>query len=208
MKYDLKKDGKPELNKTRRPALLTVPSHSYLAIVGTGDPNTVNFGDHIAALYAIAYPIKMAYKQMSPHDSHYTDYVVPPLCGDWSISEAAINRGNWAKTDFVYTLRIMIPDFVPLALAKTILATKQQQTEDNLVRKVTIISLPAQEVVQMLHVGPYEEEQRTFDYLTMFLEDQQLQRTSKAHTEIYLSDARRTAPDRLKTILQINVAPK
>lgn len=94
MKYDLKKDGKPELNKTPRPDLLNVPSHCYLAIVGTGDPNTVNFGDRIAALYEIAYPIKMAYKQMSSHDSHYTDYIVPPLCGDWSISEVAINRGN------------------------------------------------------------------------------------------------------------------
>lgn len=60
----------------------------------------------------------------------------------------------------------------------------------------------------MLHVGPYEEEPRTFDYLTMFLEDQQLQRTFKTHTEIYLSDARRTASNRLKTILQINIAPK
>lgn len=140
----------------------------------------MNFGDRIAALYAIAYPIKMAYKQMSSHDSHYTDYVVPSLCGDWPISEVAINHGNWAKTDFVYTLR----------------------------RKVTVISLPSQEVVQMLHVGSYEEEQRTFDYLTMFLEDQQLQRNSKTHTEIYLSDARRTAFDRLKTFLQINVVPK
>ena len=208
MKFDLKKEGKTELNKTRRPALLTIPSHYYLAITGTGDPNTVNFGDHIAALYAIAYPIKMAYKKAPSHDSHYTDYVVPPLCGDWSISEAAINSESWDKTDFVYTLRIMIPDFVPLALATKILVTKQQQTEDNLLREVTIVNLPAQEVVQMLHVGPYDEEQITFDYLTMFLEDQQLQRTSKTHTEIYLSDARRTAPDRLKTILQITVAPK
>ena len=109
MKFDLKKEGKTELNKTRRPALLTIPSHYYLAITGTGDPNTMNFGDHIAALYAIAYPIKMAYKKAPSHDSHYTDYVVPPLCGDWSISEAAINRESWDKTDFVYTLRIMIP---------------------------------------------------------------------------------------------------
>ncbi|MDQ2159604.1 hypothetical protein M2M32_11775, partial [Weissella cibaria] len=60
----LKKEGKTELNKNRRPALLTIPSHYYLAITGTGDPNTMNFGDHIAALYAIAYPIKMAYKKL------------------------------------------------------------------------------------------------------------------------------------------------
>lgn len=108
-----------EFNSTKRPKQVVVPSHSYFEIHGKGNPNDALFLDYIAALYSVAYPTKMAFKKADPSvHGIYTDYTVPPLLGDWTISRVAVERGAWTKDDFVFRLRMLIPDFVPIALAE------------------------------------------------------------------------------------------
>ena len=103
---------------------------------------------------------------------------------------------------------MLIPDFVPIALAEKILLNAKSAGKAKLIDKVNIVKLPEKRVVQMLHVGPYDDEQISFDHIEMFLNEHQLTRTSQNHTEYYLNDARRIAPDRLKTVLEVEVAPK
>ena len=209
MKYDFKKMAAVEFNSTKRPKQVVVPSHSYFEIHGTGNPNDALFPDYIAALYSVAYPTKMAFKKAdSSLHGIYTDYTVPPLLGDWTISRVAVDRGAWTKDDFVFRLRMLIPDFVPIALAEKTLLDAKAAGKSKLIDKVDIVTLPEKRVVQMLHVGPYDDEQISFDHIEMFLNEHQLVRTSQNHTEYYLNDARRIAPDRLKTVLEVEVAPR
>ena len=209
MKYDFKKMAAVEFNSTKRPKQVVVPSHSYFEIHGTGNPNDALFPDYIAALYSVAYPTKMAFKKAdSSLHGIYTDYTVPPLLGDWTISRVAVDRGAWTKDDFVFRLRMLIPDFVPIAPSEKMLLDAKTAGKSKLIDKVDIVTLPKKRVVQMLHVGPYDDEQISFDHIEMFLNEHQLVRTSQNHTEYYLNDARRIAPDRLKTVLEVEVAPR
>lgn len=103
---------------------------------------------------------------------------------------------------------MLIPVFVPIGLAEKTLSDAKAAGKSKLIDKVNIVTLPEKRVVQMLHVGPYDDEQISFDHIDMFLNEHQLTRTSQNHTEYYLNDARRISPDRLKTVLEVEVTPK
>lgn len=209
MKLDLKKTT--PFKATKHSAIINRSAIRSLAISGYGDPNQAAFSTDIEAMYTLAYEIKMAFKkEMLQFDSvpdRVTDYVVPPLQGYWTISTDAQIKGTWEKSDLVYQLEIVIPDSVPADFITRQMDNIQaiKSSTNPRVRDVTLIELPAQEVAHILHQGPYDDEPESFTKLSDFLTENNYVRTSKNHREIYLSDARRTAPEKLKTILEVAV---
>jgi len=210
MKFDVKKT--PSFKATTKPEIIFRPEMRALTISGMGDPNQAAFGVDIEAMYTFAYGIKMAYKKsmanQTDDESLLTDYVVPPLEGYWTISEAAQAKGSWDKSDLVYRLELVIPDAVPESFIKTQMSevlTKKAGSNPRL-SDVALLTLPAETVAHILHKGPYDDEPVSFDKLNDYLTTEGYVRSSKNHREIYLSDARRTAPEKLKTILEVAVS--
>lgn len=168
-------------------------------------------------MYAFAYGIKMAYKKMMANDIFSSlevnetidDYVVPPLAGYWTISEEAQLLGAWDKSDLVYRLELVIPDAVPLDfIHERMGAIKAEKAAENpRINDVILATLPAETVAHILHVGPYDDEPTSFAMLEAAIQTNGYRRINKEHREIYLSDTRRTAPEKLKTILEVAVSP-
>lgn len=213
-KFNFKKT--PTYKATKKAQIITRPSFLALTITGNGDPNQPGFQTDIQAIYALAYGIKMRFKKLMANDLFgmnlfeptITDYVVPPLSGYWTISESAQSLGAWDKSDLVYRLELVIPDEVPLdfihASIEEIKADKA--TENPRLNDVMLATLPAETVAHILHVGSYDDEPETFDKMAVFTQSEGYRRTSKEHRELYLSDARRTTPEKLKTILEVSVS--
>lgn len=215
-KFDFKKT--PTYKATKKPQIITRPSLLALTISGTGDPNQAGFQTDIQAMYAIAYGLKMRFKKLMANDlfglnifeSTINDYVVPPLAGYWTISTEAQALGAWEKSDLVYRLELVIPEDVPLEFIHENMTKikADKESENSRVNDVMLATLPAEQVAHILHIGTYDDEPATFEKMSEFINAEGYRRTSKEHREIYLSDTRRTAPDKLKTILEVSVSPK
>ena len=187
-----------------KPGIVTVPSMNYIAVRGSGDPN-IEGGDYKAAiglLYAIAFTIKMS-KKGSHRIEGYFDYVVPPLEGFWW--QDGINGIDYAhKENFHWISVIRLPDFVTendfrWAVEK---ATKKKKQDFS---KVEFMTIEEGLCVQCMHIGPYDDEPATVSTMHEFLQQQgyELDITDKRlHHEIYLSDARRVAPEKLRTVIR------
>jgi len=197
-KLDLCEKHKEEYISPREPVLITIKPARYLAIQGRGEPGGEAFQAALAALYHVAFTVKMARKAAG------RDYVVSKLEGLW-----------WAKSsrDFLcapkstwqWQLLIRVPDWIQ--------PREVSQVADSLVKKgkprdvlnVELLPLNEGRAVQMLHVGPYDEEAGTVRQMTAFAAAHQLSPHGKHH-EIYLSDPRRVPPEKLRTILRLPVA--
>ncbi len=201
MKHEWRKKEKELYLPKQKPMRIEVPAFKYLCIEGTGNPNSEAFADYIAALYALSYGIKMSHKKGLAPVAYY-DYTVYPLEGVWDITDEAKKKGSWEKDDLVFKLMIRQPDFVDSAFVETIRALTLKKKGVKLVDKVQFETLEEGSCIQMLHVGPYDNEPVTFQLMEEFATAQGWQRKSKIHKEIYLSDARRTAPERLQTVLR------
>ncbi len=189
MKLDLYKKHKAEYATPKKPVLLNVAPAQYLAISGQGEPGGEAFQAAIGALYNVAFTIKMAYK----FDGR-GDYSVCKLEGLWEDLDAPRVKWKWQ-------LMIRTPDFIgkgELAAARKKLAEKQKGP---LVNRVELIALKEGPCVQMLHVGPYTAEQPSIEQMQALVSAQGKKLRGRHH-EIYLSDPRRVAPARLKTILR------
>ena len=178
--------------------LVEVPPLRYLMVDGHGDPNTSpDYATAVQVLYAFAYPLKFASK-----DQLGRDYVVPPLEGLWWAEDMATFTTSRDKSAWDWTLLLMTPDWLT---AEHLAAARDRVTA----RKPT---LPAERVraevldeglcVQTLHVGPFEDEGPVLaDLHLRHIPEHDLVMTGRHH-EIYLSDPRRTAPEKLRTILR------
>ncbi|WP_307994610.1 GyrI-like domain-containing protein [uncultured Weissella sp.] len=205
MKFDIKKTS--GYHATKKPQILERPGYRCLCINGAGDPNGEDFSVDIQAMYACAYGLKMGYKKSGIKANDFDDYVVPPLQGYWTINERAQKLGTWTKADLVYRLEIVIPEFVPDAfIQETLAATQTAKADVERIDQVSIGTIAPAKICHILHVGPYDDEQNSFDTMHAFINAHGAVRTSKTHREIYLSDARRTAPEKLKTILEVTIA--
>lgn len=205
MKYEPKKELKTLLGTKQKPVVVTLPAIRYLAINGAGDPNGEAFQMVTQALYSVMYTAKFAFKKSGGAEG-YDDFVVGPLMGFWSINQEAQTRGSFTKADFVYQLRIPLPPFLSEKLLKESMAEAKAKKGIAAIDDLEIITLPEMTVGQILHIGSYDDEAASFEKLATFLAENGWQRTSKEHVEIYLSDPRRVAPDKLKTILQVAIA--
>ena len=201
MKVDLKKqlaDYHPPIGRFE---LVTVPPRHYLMIDGHGDPNTSPaFAEAIETLYPIAYKLKFASKQGLGRD-----YVVPPLEGLWWADDmdAFSNRD---KSQWDWTLLLLVPDWIDQAMVDA--AVEQVAAKDPPARlgDVRFDLLDEGLCVQTLHVGSFDDEGPVLQRLhEEFIPNQGLTPTGHHH-EVYFSDFRRTAPDKLRTLLRQPVA--
>ena len=194
-KIDLYKLHKDEYAAPKKPVLVELQPASYLAISGQGAPGSEVFTLAIGALYGMAFTIKMTRKFAGDQD-----YTVCKLEGQWW-SEAAPCFTQLPQEQWQWVLLIRTPDFIThkdLDAAVSVLLRRGKGAEVN---RVQLERLDEGKCVQMLHIGPYDQEGRTVALMQAFAEKQQL-RFHGRHHEIYLSDPRRVAPEKLKTILR------
>ena len=207
MKHEWKKHEKEfYAPKAKKPELVKIPPFKFFMISGKGNPNSDAFGEYIAVLYALSYAIRMAHKGDNPPKDYY-EYTVYPLEGVWDISEQAkkANSAKLNKDELIFTLMIRQPDFVDEAYAKMIIENTKAKKPHPLLDKVKFESIKEGECIQMMHIGPYADEPASFALMEEYCESIGRERESKIHREIYLSDFRKTAPEKLKTILRFKL---
>ena len=159
-------------------------------------------------MYSLAYAIKMVPRKMEIKPAGYFDFTVYPLEGVWDINEAAKKHfsGTINKKDLVYQLMIRQPDFVDEHLYCEMLNLVRQKKPNPLLNQVEFKSISDGKCIQMLHLGPFENESVSFDAMESFAQSAGHTRLSKVHREIYLSDTRKVAPEKLKTVLRFQVS--
>ena len=210
MAFDFKKEYKEYYMPKKKPDIVTVPVMNYIAIRGQGDPNLADgeYKQSIGLLYGIAYTIKMS-KKSEHRIEGYFDYVVPPLEGFWW--QDGIAEVDYAhKEDFKWISVIRLPDFVTREDFQWAVeeATKKKKTD---FAKAEFLTYDEGLCVQCMHIGPYDDEPATISIMHEYMEQQGfvLDITGRRlHHEIYLSDARRVAPERLKTVIRHPIRKK
>ena len=186
------------------PSIVTVPKMNYIAVRGKGDPNVEGgtYKESIGLLYGIAFTIKMS--KMGDHRiDGYFDYVVPPLEGFW-FQEGVSGIDYSHKEKFNWVSVIRLPDFVTKADFDWAVeeAARKKKTDFS---KVEFYTYDEGICVQCMHIGPYDDEPATVDKMHKFMEEQGyiLDITDqRRHHEIYLSDVRKVAPEKLKTVVR------
>ena len=194
----------PSYRMSKKPQLLKLRAKNIFCINGVGDPNGEEFKRRIGCLYAVSYTIRMAQKSgwLIPD---YAPYTVYPLEGQWGLQEKFLNEPVMLKEHFSYQLMIQQPDFVTSQVASEALTRAASKIPEDLVSQLFFTSIEEGLVAQILHIGSYDDEPETFEKLALFIKEKGYRRTSKEHKEIYMSDPRRTAPEKLKTILRVTV---
>ena len=195
-KIDLLKLFKEEYTQPKKPVLLDVKPAVYLAIEGQGEPGGESFTQRIGALYSIAYTVKMTRKFAGQQD-----YTVGRLEAQWWTDQPTQNFATLPQNLWRWKLLIRIPEFVtPEELNRAVdVIRKRGKTEP--VDQVRLETIGEGRCVQMLHVGPYDQEQKTVDIMRAHAARQGYDFNGRHH-EIYISDPRRVEPARLKTILR------
>ena len=204
MAFDYKKEYKEFYMPKDRPAIVTVPPMNYIAVRGKGDPNQED-GEYkraIGLLYGIAFTIKMS-KKGDHQIEGYFDYVVPPLEGFWW--QDGVEGVDYAhKETFNWISVIRLPDFVSREDFDWAVAEATKKKKENF-SKVEFFTYEEGLCVQCMHLGAYDDEPATVDKMHAYMTEQgyELDITDeRMHHEIYLSDARRVAPEKLKTVIR------
>ncbi len=197
-KLDLKRELAGLYNPSAKDlALVTVPAMNFLMIDGMGDPNTSqDYRDALQALYALAYAIKFTVKK-----SQAVDFTVMPLEGLWWADDMLAFL-NMEKDTWRWTMMIMQPSHVSCDLFEDALPQVARKKDSSpSLQKVRFESFHEGLSLQIMHIGPYATEAPTIARMHRYIAEQGYQ-THGYHHEIYLGDPRRTAPDRLKTVLR------
>lgn len=203
MKTDFKKTLDSYKAKRDEFRMVDVAPLQYLMVDGHGDPNTAKeYTDAIAALYPVAYKLKFTSKR-----DLGKDYVVTPLEALWWASDMEVFTTKRDKSLWSWTAMIMVPDWTDRDMFDTAITAVAAKERPAGLDKVRMETLCEGLCVQILHVGSYDDEAETLARLHHeYIPAAGLRRTGKHH-EIYLSDARRVEPAKLRTILRQPVAP-
>ena len=183
-------------NPPREVVLIDVPEMNFLMIDGVGDPNTSQeYKDAIEALYAVSYALKFMVKKIKA-----IDYVVAPREGLWWTDEPSQfsmrNKDMWK-----WTSMIMQPEYITNALFDKAYAEIERKKNLSALSKIRFESWREGLSVQIMHVGPYSAEGPTIKKLHNFIKENGYELRGKQH-EIYLSDPRKSAPEKLKTVIR------
>ena len=208
-RIDYKKTEK-HLYLPKIPAIVDVPEMVFFAVDGAGDPNTsAEYTGAMELLYGLSFTVKMS-RMGGEAPEGYFDYVVPPLEGLWWTEEPGFDgRPPRDKADFRWTSLIRQPDFVTeevFSWAKEKLARKKPELD---VGRVRLLRWREGLCAHVLHAGPYDEEPASLDRLEAFAASEGYRPDHsevRRHHEIYLSNPKRTAAARLKTVLRMPVA--
>ena len=206
MKHEWRKQEKEIYLPKNAPVKIRIPEFGFFSIRGKGNPNDDTFPEYIGVLYALSYAVKMSPKKGNAPDGYF-DYAVYPLEGIWDISEEARAgyKGTLDKNELLFNLMIRQPGFVDEAYAARIIEQVKNNKPHALLDQVKYERINDGTCVQMLHLGSYDEEPESFERMEDFARQLKLVRTSKVHREIYLNDARKVEPARLKTVLRFTV---
>ena len=204
MAFDYKKEYKEFYMPKNKPSIVTVPSMNYIAVRGHGDPNQED-GEYkraIGLLYGIAFTIKMS-KKGDHQIKGYFDYVVPPLEGFWW--QEGVDGVDYAhKEDFNWISVIRLPDFVSRGDFDWAVREAEEKKKTDF-SKVEFLRYDEGLCVQCMHIGPYDTEPATISLMHAYAEQQGYVpdiTDKRLHHEIYLSDARKIAPEKLKTVIR------
>lgn len=204
MAFDFKKEYKEFYMPKNNPSIVDVPAANYIAARGKGDPNEEGgaYQQAISVLYAVAYTLKMSYK--TDHNIEgFFEYVVPPLEGFWwQEGIAGVDYSDKAGFNWVYVIRL--PDFVTKKDFEWAVetATKKKKLDCS---KAELITVEEGLCVQILHTGSYDDEPATVAVMDEYLKKNGYVNDfsdTRLHHEIYLSDPRKTAPEKRKTVIR------
>lgn len=204
MAFDFKKEYKEFYLPEKSPSIVTVPKANYIAVRGKGNPNDENgeYKKSIGLLYGIAFTIKMSYKGSHRIDGYF-EYVVPPLEGFWwQDGSNTIDYAN--KDDFNFISLIRLPDFVTKVDFDWAVREAELKKKADF-SKVEYLTYDEGTCVQCMHIGSYDDEPKTIALMHEYMQAHgyALDITeTRYHHEIYLSDPRRCAVDKLKTVVR------
>ncbi|MCK4979967.1 MAG: GyrI-like domain-containing protein [Candidatus Delongbacteria bacterium] len=206
MKHEWRKKEKATYLPKNKPETITLPPQKYFMIEGKGNPNDAFFTEYIGVLYSLSYGVKMSPKSgIAPDD--YFEYTVYPLEGIWDISDEAKENydGKLDKNSLTFNLMIRQPDFVIEEFAKEIIEKIKKKKPHKLLDEVKFGIIEEGKCVQMMHLGSYDNEPESFQLMQEFCDKNNLKRISENHKEIYLTDASKVAPEKLKTVLRFKI---
>ena len=204
MAFDFKKEYKEFYMPKSKPEIVTVPKANYIAVRGKGDPNDEGgaYQQAVGILYAVAYTLKMSYKTDYRIEGFF-DYVVPPLEGFWwqdgvdGIDDSDKSTFNWISV-------IRLPDFVTRKDFDWAVKTAEKKKHLDC-SKAEFLTIDEGLCVQIMHMGPFDDEPATVSMMNAYLLENGYENDfsgSRLHHEIYLSDARKVAPEKWKTVIR------
>jgi hypothetical protein len=206
--FDFKKEFKDLYLPPEKPVIIDVPEITCIAVDGTGDPNTAaSYKNAMEVLYGLSYSIKMS-KMSGTQPEGYFDYVVPPLEGFWTLEDGGFDYDGRKVTDknkFIWTSFIRQPDFVTPDVfehAKEVLLKKKKDVD---VSSAELVKFTEGACVQIMHTGTYDSEPEDIKRMDSFAVENgyALDFTKeRRHHEIYLGDPRKTAPEKLRTVIR------
>ena len=204
MAFDYKKEYKEYYLPKNKPQIVDIPIMNFIAVRGKGDPNEEGgeYKQALELLYGIAYTIKMS-KKTDYRIKGYFDYVVPPLEGFWE-QEGKVGIDYSRKSDLKWTAMIRVPDFVTKADFDWAVAQAAEKKKLDF-SKVEFITVEEGLCVQCMHMGSYDDEPATVALMDSYAESMGYKidiNPQRQHHEIYLSDPRKTAPEKLRTVVR------
>ncbi len=204
MAFDFKKEYKEFYMPKNKPEIVTVPAANYIAVRGTGDPNNEGgaYQQAISVLYAVAYTLKMSYKT-DHRIGGFFEYVVPPLEGFWW--QDGVNGIDYSdKSAFHWISVIRLPDFVAKADFDWAVETASKKKKLDC-SSAEFLTIDEGMCVQIMHIGSFDNEPATVARMDAYLKEYGYENDfsgSRLHHEIYLSDARKVAPEKWKTVIR------
>lgn len=204
MAFDFKKEYREFYMPKNRPEIVNVPKANYIAVRGTGDPNEEGgaYRQSIAVLYSVAYTLKMSYMTDYRIEGFF-DYVVPPLEGFWWQDHAEGFDYN-DKSAFNWISVIRLPDFITRKDFEWAVATATRKKKLDC-SSAEFITIEEGLCVQIMHVGPFDNEPATIALMDEYLAENGYANDfseTRLHHEIYMSDVRKTAPEKWKTVIR------
>jgi len=203
MPFDFKKEYKEFYMPGRKPSIVDVTKVNYIAVSGKGDPNEEN-GDYkkaIEVLYAVAYTLKMSYKTDHKIEGFY-EYVVPPLEGFWKQGDnSEMDYADKSSLEWISVIRL--PDFITEEDFRWAVETAEKKKKLDCT-KAEFLTLEEGRCVQIMHIGPYDDEPESVLLMENFAEEQGyvIDMGQRLHHEIYLSDPRKSPPEKWKTVIR------
>ena len=202
--FDFKKEYKEFYMPKNKPEIVNVPKANYIAVRGTGDPNEVGgaYQQAIGILYAVAYTLKMSYKTDYKIEGFF-EYVVPPLEGFWwQDHEGSINYTD--KSSFNWISVIRLPDFVTKKDFEWAVETASKKKKLDC-SSAEFMTIDEGLCVQIMHLGSFDDEPATVALMDKYLAENGYANditATRLHHEIYMTDARKVAPEKWKTVIR------
>ncbi len=210
MAFDFKKEYKEFYMPKNKPQIVTVPTANYIAVRGIGDPNEEGgaYKEAISVLYAVAYTLKMSYKSDYKIDGFF-EYVVPPLEGFWW-QDGVDDFDFCNKSSFHWISVIRLPDFITKKDFDWAVETAAKKKKLDC-SSAEFLTIDEGLCVQIMHHGSFDDEASSIAIMDRFLEENGYENDLNAerlHHEIYLSDARKVAPEKWKTVIRHPIRKK